>query len=1163
MSMKSAYGKDILRSIRKNMKRFLSIVIITALGITVLTGIYAACMDMRYSADQFYDRQKVFDIRILSTLGMTREDVEALQKVETVSQAEGVYSETVYTQTGELRQTAEVTVLSEKGINEPYLVSGQMPQNGGEIAVTQKYLDESGKTLGDRVEIEEDFTADADEEPNFLTSEFTITGVVIDPLNISNDESGGAFRSASVTDYLFFITGADVESDIFTSVSLVLAGAAELDCYSAEYESMVKSAVRKIETELKEEREQWRYETIMADARTEIEDAEIEMNEEFAKADQEFADAWEEWEEGQQELIDGENTLIREEQDVRNQLADARAELETGKAQLVSAEEQIAAGETELDQGLQSLQENKKQLQAEREKAEVGFTQAEQTFAEKQAELDAAKSQIEAGAAQLQLLFGEQWPAQAWDGLVGAAAARTAEQIAADPTAEPDTQQIAAQTAKEQEVLAGAIISLNDPAAAEQIEGCIQIAMGLGIAAGGREALEVQKTVYEVQKNEALQQLAEGESQLAAGEEQLAAGQQELIGGRAEIAEGWAQMADGEARLNEEEQTANAKLADAWAELEDGKKELEEARLEIIEKEEEYQEEKEDAVQKIADAWLELDDIDTAQWYVQDRLSVESFSGLKNDLSSIETVGTAFPVVFLLVAVLISLTTMTRLVEEERGLIGTYKAMGFSNWAIYKKYLLYALSSSLFGGILGDILGFAVLPSFLLGVLKELYIIPDLTLRFDFIYGLMGVLLFTVSIVGSAALACRNELRQNPSVLMRPKAPRAGSRVLLERIPFVWKNLKFLNKVTARNLFRYKKRLFMTVIGIMGCTALVLAGFAIKDSVNDLMPKQYQETYRYDLMLVADGDDNKALIELMEGEEDIEDYLNVQIDSITVLNESGDSETAQLIVIPDNVKLESYIGTVNGKGMAVSLGEEGILLTRNASEMLKVQETDWVSVQNLGLERFEFQIDDVVENYLGNNVYMSQKLYESTFGEYTPNGGLIHLDGDASGHPSYAEDLLDYDFILSSVSTQALRDDFSSNFAMVNSVLYLLIVLAAGLAFVVLFTLSNTNISERVRELATIKVLGFFDVEVHTYVNNETLILTALGVLAGLPAGRLVSGLLTQVLKMPGVYFAVRVEPASYVIAGLISFSFALIVNFITNLTLNRINMVEALKSVE
>lgn len=912
-NMKKAYNQDIWRSMKKGKKRFISIMLITALGVTMLTGIKAACENLRYSADYFFDKQKLFDISVVSTLGLTKDDVQSLIELEGVSQVEGAYSKTVYTQNREKKQSVEIKTFRETGINVPYLIEGNLPREADEIAVTEKYRKETGKSIGDTLIIEDkveetennariegdtkkdtikEAVKEADkelgdikkgnEEPTFTNKVYKITGIVTDVMDVNSNDGAASFRSTATTDYTFFVLPEAVNTDIYTAVYLTLADSSKLLCYSKDYENYVTQVIETIESQLKGKREQARYNEITDEAYRKLSDSEQEMKEAFAKTEQEIANV-------------------------------------------------------EAEFGAEAVFESKKEFEIKRAQAEV---------------------------------------------------------------------------------------------------------------------------------------------------------------------------------------------------------KLEEARKEI-------------------------EEIDMPQWYVQDRTSLSGYGNIKNDAASIETIGTIFPILFFVVAILISLTTITRMVEEDRGLIGTYKALGFKNREIKRKYLLYSFIACLLGGILGDLFGFIVLPKIIFIIFKTMYLLPEYLLQFDLLYGIGGVLLFIIGIVGATTLSCHAELKHMPSVLMRPKSPRSGSRVVLEYATPIWRRLSFLNKVTARNLFRYKKRMIMTVFGIMGCTALVLCGFAIKDSVTDLMPRQYEKTYRYDLMAVASSKDNEKLLTYINKDENITDYINVQIDSIKIINTDGREEKVQLIVVPDGKNLESFIHLENIEGKEVNLDERGIIVTRNASDVLDFTKGDIVSLQNLKLVQAKVEVSELVKNYLGNNVYMTQMVYEKLFGPYEPNGVLVNLTDTIRDQPNYAEELAGKDGVLSVISTEKLKEEFTSAFFLINMVVYIVIIMAAGLAFTVLFTLSTTNISERELELATIKVLGFYDKEVHLYVNKETFILTGIGILLGLPLGYFLGNCLTYALKMPSIYFAVSIHPISYVISAVMAYVFALLVNLITDRSLDVIDPIEALKSIE
>ena len=1211
--MSHPYRKDILRTIRKNAKRFFAIMTITALGLTAFLGITATCTNMFLSADRFYDRQSLFDIRVLATAGLTAEDVEIMRELPFIESAEGSFSEIANTTIGDSTATAEIISLEQMHTNLPYVSSGTLPTSSGEIAVSESYIRTSGKKLGDKVSIEEifddseendesddqvspapanaekdtDIAWDTDieieeikESPNLLRTDFTITAVVISPLCTNGELGTILFRSGGTADHLFYVVGEDVRSTdpfadtentpLFTAIHLRGTGLAPLDCYSAEYEVAVSEMIAHIEEHVLLSRRQARFEQIRDDALAKIADAEQTMADAFADADRKFADAWQDIRDAYQELADGESELSSEEKKAMEQLEDAWQQLSDARTQLERAKRDIASGWADWEKGLEDWNTGSARLSDERRLAEEGFAEAESLFAAKRKEIRAQRSTLSDALDRIQQPFGPYWPESEWNALVQAAAKSTLAQLQSHPDQDVDPMLVAAETLAEQNALTAVLSTLLAASpippqeAGELLSACVQTGIGLGIVEGGSEMLDAQESLFTLQKNEALAALESAEADLAAGKAALDEARAELSAGQATVEANLRDLEEAEEEFRREREEALGEIADAWAELEDGRAELRDGEAELVAKEAEYREQQAEARAKIADAYAEVEDLDLPTMYVQDRSALDSYSGLDNDMSSIYVVGQAFPVLFIIVAVLISLTTMTRMVEEERGLIGTYKAMGYKSFAIGGKYLSYAFAASLAGAVMGAFLGFVVLPEVLMVVVRIMYTFPEVITHVGMGSLIWGAGLFLVANVASTALACRRALRQTPAALMRPKTPPAGSRVLLERIPFVWNHLKFLNKVTARNLFRYKKRLFMTLVGIAGCTALVLTGFAIRDSVMSWVPRQYDSICQYDALLIADpmkdtySDD---MFTALEADPDIDAYLPIQMANVKVQNGHTESISVRMIVVPDDADLALFVRTDSPSGESLLLSDRGILLTENAAEILGVGDGTSISIQTLELEQFHVTVSGVLENYLGNDMYISQSLYESAVKPIQSNAAFINLAVEDA--IAWADSYTQEDFILNSVAIESMKTEFIENFKILNYVISLFIILAAALAFVVLFTLANTNISERIRELASIKVLGFFDREVHAYMNKETLILTAIGVGGGLPLGILVSYLLLSVLKMPSLTFVLQIEPISFLFAAVISFSFALVVNLITDKILNRINMVEALKSVE
>jgi len=822
-------------------------------------------------------------------------------------------------------------------------------------------------------------------------------------------------------------------------------------------------------------------------------------------------------------------------------------------------------------------------LQQQKTAAMQELSNAEMQLIQGQQQTSDGKEQILAQVAQIQTQMGDAWPQDSWNSY------ETAVENGSTYNSEKTTFQTDLKTRIE--VLNAALdtqILQLDPNAADydmqkqvledRKTQLLQIPDGMSTLETQYESLqttllqlEAQKAAIQTKKQEAIQQFTDAETELNVQQQQLSGAaaqleqqEQKLTSARQELEAGLAELKLLEQNANtqfikadQEIQKNTDKLNQSEQELADGSAKLEEQMRKL-------EQERSKAYAELADAQADIDAIRMTKWYVQDRSSISSFSTIQSDADSIETIGTVFPILFLSVAILISLTTITRLVEEERGQIGIYKALGFSDAHVYGKYLIYTLSACICGGLLGDIGGFILMPKFLFMVFDVMYKIPSYRFLFHAGYGVCGILLFVAGALIAAICACHSELRQCPAALMRPKAPKAGSRVFLEKIPFLWKRLSFLNKVTFRNLFRYKKRLIMTISGILGCTALLVVGMAIKNSVTDLMPKQYNHIYRYDMMAVVMAEDYDDFTKQIDTDSNISDYLGLQMDTVQAKNESQTvEETVPLYVIPKDTSIADYINLEGLDGKEKDLSDGQILVTQNLSEVMGFTAGDSLQIQNSDLKECTFSVNGILHNYLGNAIYMRQSTYEALMGDYTPNAILAHLSASCDDPVSYADTLSRESDVVSCSSVQTMRDEFTKSFSLINCVVVLVTALAAGLAFVVLFTLATTNISERERELATIKVLGFFDNEVHLYVNKETLILTVIGIILGLPVGRFFSGLLTMVLKMPSVYFAVSVHPTTYLFAGGMTFLFALAVDFITNRMLDRINMVNALKSVE
>ncbi len=1048
--MASALRKDTLRTIARERKRFISILLICVLGTTMVCGLRAACVDLRQSADALFTQQGLYDLRIQSTLGLTEEDVEAVAALSDVEEAAGAYEETTYTQLGSKRASVGVKAL-QGSFNQPYLIDGRLPEAASEIAVTENYLTDSGAQIGSTVSLEP-----VDNEV-FERTEYRIVGTVIDPTELTNPNGSIAVRASASPDYQFFTTADAVCADTYTVLYARASNPQGAAAYSDGYKALLSKVEQQVQS-IKGEREQARSQQVRQDALSKIDEQEQTANDGFASAQDQLESAQATIDSGKQEIAANRSKL----NSGAAQLEQAQSQIDQQEQQLKQAESQLQEGYAQIDSGLSQIASGRQQLEQAKAQANA---QCDQAIAQADAAYAAGAITEEEHAAQLQAI--EQQRAQAL---------------------EPIAQQ-------EQQL--------------------------------GENEARLQQERANLDANAA--EIASGKQQLQAAKEQIAASAAELEQGKGQLSAAESELASGQAELDANKNT--------------------------------FEDEKAEAQQKIADARAEVDALEDARWYVQTRESNTGYASVESDAGSIEAIGYVFPVVFIVVAVLIALTTITRLVEEERGLIGTYKSLGYSNRAILGKYLVYALLACLAGGLLGEIAGFVLFPSFLFGVFQVMYLLPNYLLSFDALYGIGAIVFFTVGIAGAAVLACRSELRQTPAMLMRPKAPPAGSRIFLERIGFVWKRMSFLNKVTARNLLRYKKRFFMTIFGIMGCMALLICGFAIRDSVHALSPLQYGGVYRYDVQAVVSADDFEDAQSFLQASAEVSQLQPIAVDTVTVSTDEGE-ESMQLFVVPDGADLSPYLSLASGDE-GFELDGDGMILTRNAAELLGLGGEGTAHLKTSKLDEADATVSHVADNYLGNAAYVSQSAYKQLFGKNANTNGFYLNLVEGADASAFADSLAERDEFLSVTSTQQMNDEFAQSFALINTIVYVIVGLAAALAFVVLFTLSTTNISERIRELATIKVLGFRAREVNHYVNKETILLTAIGMLLGIPAGYAFSHSLTYVLKMPSIYFAVTIEPGSYLIACALTLLFAVVVALLSNRSLRKINMIEALKSVE
>ncbi len=1077
--MKKALMKDSVKEIKNTYKRFLSILLMAFLGVGFFAGIRATSPDMVDTIDEYYDSQNVYDIQIMSTLGLTEDDINEISKIENVEQVVGTYETDGKLEIDKVEEI--VRVMCVEDINEPQLVEGNLPENSDECVVEPNFLSQTGKNIGDTIEvlIENTENNDGEEVEYLVNKEMKIVGTVASPLYLSKDRGSSTLGSGKV-DYYIYISKDNINAkDIYTNIYIKVKGADEFETSSDEYKELISDVKSKIE-DIKDEREQARQDELIDNATAKLEEAETEFNNKKQEAEDEITKAEAEIEDAKKQIEDGEKEIAENEKKANEEFANAEKQIEDAKAEVSQNEQTLNEKEIQANEQFQALEEQKASLESDLETVNSALTTANATYN-------------------------------------------------------------------------GILEALRNP----------------DLDSGTLESLTGQKLACEQQ----IANLEETKNSLTAGiteiENVINSGKQEIENAKAQIESAKKQIEEQENNYQTTKTSTLAQIQSAKDELEKSKEELENAEQELNDQKQEIEEQLNEAEAELIDARDEIAKIEKPTWYVLDREQNSGYASFIQDTESVENIGQVFPIVFFIVATLISLTSMTRMVEEQRTQIGTLKALGYNKFQIASKYVIYATLASIIGGILGMCVGFVILPKIIWLMYSMMYEIGDISLSFNWKFGMIGLGLIFICIVGATIYAVMRELRQTPAILMRPKAPKIGKRVLLERIPFIWKRLSFSRKVTVRNIFRYKKRFLMTIIGIMGCTALILTGFGLKDSISRIMPDQYENVFNYDLQIsLKDGLEESQIEELKESIEQKEEITNIvetYMTSETAIN-NGVEEDVQIIVPEDKNSLDGTINIVDiDTDEKVILSDTEICLTNKVSELLGVNVGDTIILQDSEGEEVEVTISNVVENYVSHYVYMSKELYENLYNKDYETNVLLVQDSDLTEEQedNLAEELMNYNEISSvSLISSAIRT-MDETMSSLNYVVVVLIVSAGLLAFVVLYNLSNVNISERIRELATIKVLGFYDREVYDYVTRETIILTLIGIVLGLVAGFFLNYYIIGTCEINMLRFNKTIEPLSYVYSTLITIVFTLIVNFATYFALKKIDMIESLKSVE
>ena len=1109
--MRSALNKDFIRDILKSKGRFLSIVAIVALGVAFFTGVKSSPIVMKASSDKYYDKYNLMDIRLISTLGLTDKDVDDIKNIKGV---EGVYPTysldaiSIYNSTEKVLKVhgLDLNKLNDKKnyINQLKLIKGRLPQKSGECVLEIPKIKALNYPIGSEISLSSG--KDDKLSKSLNKSKYKVVGYVETPYYLSQ-EKGNSSIGGGVIEGAIMIPKSDFKMDTYTEMFLTVKSAKELDTYGDEYSNLVKTVTDKIEN-MKNKLTTRRYNEVVKKAEDKIQKQEDKLS----KAKKDFDKGKKEYEENK---LKSENEI----KEAENKILDASEQIEDGKAQLKNekkrAFEQIEEGKVKLASAETDLKNGQKKYQTALKKFNSNKKTAESEIKKAESDLEELSNQID------DLKNGN-----------------------------------------------------------KLIEKQLQ----------NEQLSEVERSELENKLNENLyilsvmqQKYKDGTDKLESSKSELLLGEKKLKETKATLEASEKKIANEKTKLKSSEKLAEEKFKKAEEELYQRENQIEEAKLELKENKaklktelnkakKELQEAEEkiaDGEEKIKDAKKQIKKIEKPTLYILDRDSHQSFVEYEGCANSIDALAKIFPVFFFAVAALVCLTTMTRMVDEQRINIGTLKGLGYKTSQISKKYILYALIACLTGSILGLAIGFSVFPTVIFFAYGMMYSIENIVYVFSIPIAIGITSLALIIIILSAYMACRKELKETPAILMRPKAPKGGKRILLERVPFIWNRFSFISKVTVRNIFRYKKRFLMTVLGIAGCTALILTGFGIKDSIEMILTGQYGTLFKYDMSLVIQSDmTDKQIYELRKNLSDIDEINKYEFFSY----ENGDikvnNTTKEItIVVPENLKkMDKFIHLQDRKTQnPIELNNKGIVLTEKIARDLGVKAGDEIELINSDDKKAKIKVSHITENYISHYAYISPENYIKLFEKDLDFNRLIGILNNPSVkiEDKLSKKLFDIETIDGITFNTASKETFHNTIKNLNYVVLIMIISAGALAFVVLYNLTNVNISERIREIATIKVLGFYDKEVSAYIYRENIILTIIGTVVGLGLGTILHKFIMVTVEIQSMMFGRVIDISSYFIAAVLTIVLSLFVNLAMFYKLRNVKMVESLKSVD
>ena len=1110
--MPHALFTEITRTIKGSLARFLAIAGIVALGCGFFAGLKMASPDMQEAAHTFYANQHLYDLRVISTLGLSEKDVHALASVEGVETVMPSRTVDVMATLTSSQSTARVSSFRPGELNQPIVVEGRLPQGPYECVMSADPKKRADISLGQQIEL-----PDTSNGVHLKGGSYTVVGFVNAPTYPYVSNFGTTSLGNGIVQQFVYVTeDAFADDDPYTEAYLTVQGATSYKSGSSAYQSAVDSVAERI-TQMNPSLAALRLQELKDDAQTQVDEARQKL------------------EQSRQEAAD--------------KLGDAQKKLDDAEAQISAQQQKLDDGQKQYDTGRQQLTTSRYSAEQQFAQAEAQITASEAQIAQGTAELSAGEAQYQAGLAAFnagQATFAQQ--KSAFEAGRDAFLAGLAAQGITASTLEEAQQQLNALGLPTSQ--ADALLATQAQISAAEAE----LASQQQALAAAREELD-QRTA---QLHEAESQVAQVRQDLAearlATADQLSAAQDKLAASLSRLNAGQTALQNAEAQTNEGRQSLEEQRTEVEKQLADGQKELDEAQKKI-------------------------DELKEPDVYVLDRTKEIGVAAYQVDSERINDIANVFPLMFFLVAALVSLTSMTRMVSEERTLIGVHKALGYSTAQIAAKYLLYASLASLLGVFIGIACLSQVLPGVIISAYGSIYTIPNggapypIQLDSALLSGLSGI---GITLLSTMA-AVLSSLKEEPSSLMLPKAPKAGSKIFLERVEPLWSRLSFSWKVTIRNLVRYKRRLIMTLVGIAGCTALLLVAFGLRDSISDIIDNQWPAISHYDYIVGMTSDVSEEEVDQINAELNQVGATNIhRITRENVLLESSTQKAGSLtrttIMTSNSLQDLTGLATLRNRlsGQTIELGEDSVVITEKLAKRLGVGVGDTIQVYaqdrigNASGEPSTLTITGVAENYVGSYLYVGPSAWHSLgIQDDATDGWYATLPEDQTTRDAFGEKLINQAGVATVDDVNEAIHTYKESLAVVNRVVAILIVAAALLAFIVLYNLTNINIEERIREIASLKVLGFTRHEVDAYVFREIALLAVFGALFGLVLGTYLEGFVVQTAEIDLVMFGRAIHAPSYWFAFGLTLVFSLLVYVAMRPKLKNIDMVESLKSVE